>query len=317
MARCTALVNPWMPPAVGRHAWRGMAALALCQGLAAQAAPTVLAPQFGLEAATGSGAQAAFYRVDNDWRGSTVLWNEATRSYGSGVEIGSYGWGTGLWGRADWSTVADAAAGHPRAGAPALQQGWSGAVSSINFGNSRYNECHAGTWGAAALLPFFGSAAPVGNCGDAEAGDPLQQNWIAQFSGFIRITTAGEYNFSVLYDDGFFFRLIGEGGSGLGIEQDFLNPRDREGYADNLLLSPGLYGFELGSWNRLGAGVVDLRWRTPGDTGEWTLVPTDHLALVTVTDGTVPEPGVPALLAAAGLAGWGLRRQRRSRPQPA
>ena len=275
-----------------RHALLTMAA-ALAVSSAA-ASPLVFAPLYDGSLATAPGADASFVRIDNAWQGSQVLWNEETKTYGSGQTVGSFAWGTGLWGRADWELAFSGAA-------PAVQQ-WSGAVDQINYGNSRYNECYAGTWGAAALLPFFTEMVTGEDCGNAEAGAPEQQNWAARFTGFIRVTDPGIYNFSVLYDDGFFFRLIGEGHQSLGMEQDFLNPRDRRGLVDNLELSAGLYGFELGSWNRLGAGVVDLRWSRGDDN--WTLVPTENLAR------PVSEPAAPALLAMGVLAALATRRRR-------
>lgn len=291
------------------RAWRAttLALLAAtCLAGAAQAAPVVLNPLYTGAVATSDGAQADFRRIDNAWHGSQVLWNEQTKTYGNGQPIGSFGWGTGLWGRADWQQV--------MTGQVTPVASWSGSVETINFANARYNECYSGTWGAATLVPGFANVSSGVACSDAEAGSPDQQNWVSHFTGLIRITDPGLYNFSVLYDDGFFFRLVGAGSQALEIDQDFLNPRNREGFADNLQLAEGLYGFELGSWNRLGAGVVDLRW-SRGDAN-WTLVPTSNLARLTdqpLLPPTleVPEPPLPALLLLAVPMAWAARRWRK------
>lgn len=298
--------HPIRPLARARSTARLLAAAAWLAGLGiapAWAEPLILDPLYAGTFGSGPGASAAFHRIDNGWRGSQVLWDQQARQYGSGVPIGSFaGWGSGIWGYADWQQVLAAAASPGQVGAPDPVQSWTGRVEAINHGNSRYNECHAGTWGAASLLPFFTDVRTGADCGDAEAGALEQQNWISHFSGFVRIVDPGAYNFSVLYDDGYFFRLVGAGGQSLGIEEDFLNPRQREGFDSNLLLGAGLYGFELGSWNRLGAGVVDLRW-SRGD-GDWTLVPTEHL----LPAGAVPEPQA-ALLAALALLALALARR--------
>lgn len=286
------------------RALAGVAASLALTLLGSAHAAYVLAPQYAGTFAAGSGADAEFHRIQNEWLGSAVLWNEDTRTYGSGVPISTFSWGTGLWGQVDWNAVQQAAAGSTSAATGAIVQSFEGVLPGINQGNSRYNECYSASWGAAALVPFFAPAAPLGNCDNAEAGEPTQQNWTARYSGFIRITDPGEYNFSVLHDDGFFFRLIGAEGSELGIGRDFLNPRERVGFDQNLMLNAGLYGFELGAWNRLGAGVVDLRWTSGcADGCEWTLVPTENL----LTASEVPEP--PALaLALLGLLGmWAAR----------
>lgn len=288
--------------------------LAAAAGLVALAQPAaaayVLAPQYGGEFGAGSGVDAAFYRITNDWTGSAVLWDEANQRFGTGAPIGTFPWGTGLWGQVDWRAVQQAAAGEASAASGAIVQSFEGVLPTINHANSRYSECYTATWGPAALVPFFAPAAPLGNCDNGEAGDPAQQNWTARYSGFIRITDPGEYNFSVLHDDGFFFRLIGADGAELGIGRDFLNPRDRVGFDQNLMLGAGLYGFELGAWNRAGAGVVDLRWTSGCSDGcEWTLLPTENL----LTAGQVPEPPAWALVCLALLALWLAHPQRLAR----
>lgn len=301
---------------LGRWIWV-VAALAGLGAGAAGAAPVVLEPQFAGTFATGTGADASFVRVDGQWRGSTVLWSEDLRQFGNGppvgsfATIGSHAWGTGIWGRADWEQLQIKA---QTPGDVDVVQRLSGQTAAINYSNSRYNECYRGTWGAASLVPMFTPSGPLGGCGapidagppDPERGDPAHENWTAHFHGFIRIADPGVYNFSVLFDDGFFFNLIGAGGQVLGIEQDFLNPRNRVGFGQDLQLSEGLYGFELGSWNRLAAGVVDLRWaRGGGDQPDWTLVPVENL----MPANAVPEPVTVWLLAAAAAGAVRLRRR--------
>lgn len=273
-------------------------AAGLCLGLCAGAvqAAVVLDPLYAGRFAPGQGADATFLQIDGAWHGSTVLWNDVTHTYGSGLPIGSYSWGSGLWGRADWAATQASFAG---AGGPPIVQSWSGVVATINYGNTIYNTDYSSTWGAANLLPFFSADTPRSD----------QENWTTAFSGYIRVTDPGIYNFSVLNDDGFFFRLTGAGDSSLEIGRDYLNPRERDGFAEDLMLSEGLYAFELGQWNRLEAGVVDLRWRF-GDGQAWTLVPVTNL----VGAAEVPVPGTPALLIAAASAAViaGRRRARGS-----
>lgn len=255
-------------------------------GGAAQAVP--LAPALAGQYAAGSGVDASFLKVADDWQLSTVLWNEALGQHGSGVAVSSYAWGTGLWGIADWHTANHS----PSAGM--VQDSWSGRVSAIRFGDERYNADYGATWGTVNLAPLF------------TPGVGSQDNWTASFSGYIRITQAGEYNFSVLHDDGFFFKLGGAAGQTLSLSNDYLNPRDALGFAANLQLDVGLYAFELGAYDRLEAGVVELSWRQ--GHGAWTPVPTPNL--VAYGDITpVPEPASWALLLAGGAALLARRRR--------
>ena len=268
------------------------------------AAPISLLPQYASSTSTGGGADATFVQIDPGWPGSTVLWNEnapegqrfANGSPGNGyAAIGSFSWGSGIWGRADWNAVMAGAA-------PVIDQ-WTGLSGEINFGNACYNSAHAPQWGPAKPVPLNDN----GPC--APADDDQHGNWIAHFQGYIRILEADLYNFSVLYDDGFFLRLTGADGQTVEIGQDFLNARDRLGFDQDLALLPGLYGFELGVWNRLQAGVVDLRMQRSGDPpDQWTLVPAVQL----LPASAVPLPP-PWVLMAAVLPVLIATRRRRSR----
>lgn len=291
------------------RAIRGLAVAATALALLEPAgAAYTLAPQYAGSFAAGTGADAELYRIDNAWHASAVLWNGQT--YGSGSPVSGFTWGSGLWGQVDWQAVQDAASGQASAASGFIVQSFEGVLGAINLGNSRYNECYASTpLGAAALDPFFAPSAALGDCNNAEAGDPAHQNWTARYTGFIRITEPGEYNFGVLNDDGFFFRLFGAGGAERGIGRDYLNPPLRVGFTDTLSLGAGLYGFELGAWNRLGAGVVDLRWaRGCVQQCDWAAVPTENL----LNAAQVPEPPAVLLVLAGllGLLGLGTSRAR-------
>lgn len=250
--------------------------------------PVALAPAYSGQFGAGNGALASFVQIDSLWRGSTVLWNEATQTYGSGAPISSFTWGTGLWGQADWLAVQQAASGASGAGLPPILNQWSGVVATVNHGNAAYGQDYSGIFGAAALVPFF----------DAGSARSEQENWTSSFSGYIRVEQAGLYNFGVLNDDGFFFTLQGANGSTVGTGRDFLNPPAVNSFDDGLLLDAGLYAFTLGSWNRLDVGVVNLSWRT-GNATEWTVVPTANLVTA------VPEPST-ALSGGIGLLAMGL-----------
>ena len=53
-------------------------AMSAASGLAS--ADVNLSPTFAGPAAAGTGANATFIAIDGNWQGSTVLWNESTRT---------------------------------------------------------------------------------------------------------------------------------------------------------------------------------------------------------------------------------------------
>jgi hypothetical protein len=287
--------------AIGRallqRAARIAAALAMSAGIAAAHAAIIFDPFLPGQFAVGSGANATFVRFDGAWTGTSVYWKQPEGSApgqfsntpGPGFElIGSYSWGTGIWGLADWAAINAAGSSLPL-------QTWSGQVATIDHADAEYAAAGYVGWGAVGALPaalFDGASGP-------------QDNWTSHYSGYLRITDPGAYNFGVLYDDGFFLRIWGAGDAMLEISSDFLSPRERLGFASDLLLGTGLYRFELGAYDRLEVGVVNLAW---WQGGAWQTVPSAHLLTEPIA---IPEPGTASLLLAALLvAAFGARRKR-------
>jgi hypothetical protein len=269
------------PQAAGRIGRSLLAtACALSVGAAGAAA---LAPALPGLYQPGSGVDAQFLKVSDRWQQSSVLWDPVTDQLGSGSKpISNYRGGTGLWGLADWSTAFTS----PTAGM--IESRWSGRVDEIAFGDQLYLDVYGARWGAVPLAPLF--------VPDAKASS--QENWAARFIGYIRIVESGTYNFGVLHDDGFFLDLLGAAGQSASMKHDFLNPPSRMAFDEGLQLDPGLYGFELGAYERLEVGVVELSWSRDG--GAWARLPSSHL--VAAGDvAAVPEPATWALLA-TGLA---------------
>jgi hypothetical protein len=256
-------------------------AVATTAATVADAGP-VLSPTLAGEYAPGTGANATFVRIDGDWTGSSVYWNEDAQKFannppGDGYQpVGSFTWGTGIWGLADWVAI-------NTDGSVPVVTSWSGQVATIDHADSEYaGSGYVSTWGAIGALP-------TGLFGSSEA----QDNWTSHYTGYLRITDPGDYNFGVLYDDGFFLRIWGANGSMVEISSDFLSPRERLGFANDLSLDTGLYRFELGAYDRLEVGAVNLAWM---QNGRWVTVPTEHL----VTDPIpIPTPGTAGLLLAA------------------
>ncbi len=255
-------------------------ALALLLALSAPAQALVLAPEHEGLFLDGDGANSRWVQVRSGWRG--------------GVNGGEK-WGTGIWTLDDHDKVMALPEGHR-----AVRRTLETRVDEINFGDRVFIQRWGRKWGTPELAPLLTSM-------QERPGD--QNNWASSFWGYIAIPVAGAYNFGVLFDDGFRFKLTGADGSA-EILKDGLNPRDRLGFAEDLLLEAGLYGFQLDAYERLQAGVVQLSWFTPGATA-WEVLPTANLftAMPSAAVRAVPEPAVP-LLMLAGLAALGFARRR-------
>jgi len=279
----------------GWAACRGIVAAIALLGAAGMVHATSLAPVFRGQFAQGQGIDAQFIKVHDDWRGSGVLYDPETDQLGIGQPLGSFPGGTGIWGLVDWKTA------HESAPADMIESQWSGRVAQIAFGDEEFDSLYRDSWAAVDLAPLFGP--------DSTAS--TQDNWTSRFSGYIRISEAGAYNFSVLHDDGFFFNLGGAGGEMLSLSNDFLNPRNRMSFSSSLLLDVGLYAFELGAYEHLEAGVVELSWMR--DNGAWSRVPTGHLvAMGEITP--VPEAGTWTMML-GGLVVLALLMSRRRAAQ--
>lgn len=242
--------------------------LTLLLGLTAPVQAIPLAPQHLGTYLNGDGANSRWVQVSDDWRGNIY---------------GDQDWGTGIWGLSDHAQVMGLANSDP-----SVVKTLAAHVDQINFADQRFIDEWGSGWSTPQLAPIF----------DNHSGE-TQDNWASSFWGYVAITTPGAYNFGVLYDDGFRFSLFGAGGSSQSILRDGLNPRDRLGFAEDLLLSAGLYAFQLDAYERLEAGAVQLAWYTPG-ASDWAVVPQEHLFA-----SPIPEPSAPMLML-AGLAAIGL-----------
>jgi len=265
-------------------------------------AAVTLAPTLPGQYAAGTGANATFLSI-GPWQNSKVFWNENTKTFSNQggrdfAPVKSYSWGTGIWGLSDWWMVNNTSS-------VPIVHSWTGVVQTIDQADIEYaTSGYEAKWGKVGSLPdgFFGTEAQ-------------QDNWTSRYTGYIRIAQAGEYNFGVMYDDGFFLNIFGADGSSVGISSDFLSPRERLGFDENLYMTPGLYRFELGAYDRLEVGVVNLAWLL---NGKWTTVPTENLVTDPLAAPTpnppvaVPTPGTAPLLLAA-LAAFAAVRMKRKR----
>ena len=188
------------------------------------------------------------------------------------------------------------------AGDPNILRSLEAKVSTINFSDDVYRSQWEPSWtpvGGTTPVPLF----PV--------NDANQDDYAVSFSGYIAVTTPGEYNFGALFDDAFRFTLTGANGVYL-IGKDRLNPRDRVGFASNFALGAGIYQFSLDSYEHLQASVIELSWWHPG-TG-LGIIPQANL-FSTMPPLPVPEPESWLLFLAGLLAlAWNFRKNTGATP---
>jgi hypothetical protein len=221
----------------------------------------------------GDGVNSHWVQVSNDWEGPSAF----SQAFGgiSALEDANVALGMS-------------------SGDTGFLRSTSGAMSNINAGNDIYNQQYAGTWGAASMPPLFNT------------GDPNQENYAGHMWGYIAVPTAGEYNFGVLYDDGFAFTIWGANNTFLSMDSNGLSPRQRLGFDTNLAMEAGLYRFDLVGYNRLEAGVLNLGWWYGPTTSDFAIIPQDNLFT-----SAVPIPATVWLFGSGliGLLGFAKRRR--------
>jgi len=262
-------------------------------------APLELIPVSTAPYVTGGGLSATWSQVRDDYRFSQQMWTEAGSDPAA---IGTFGWGTGIWGTVDIAHVQSL----PNDSAALI--GRVNDTSAVNFANLTYNmligDGALGHWEYDRQRPLAPIVQQTGS----------QTNYAASFAGFLYIPEAGTYDFSLFVDDGFVFSLMGANGM-LGMERETLagsaNGRDLFALSASngnttVMMGSGYYGIEIDYFNRLEAGVIDLALWGPQDQG-WRSISTDWL-FTELPRNAIPEPGTLALVLLAFTA---LRRQAR------
>lgn len=247
---------------------RSILPLALLFGLTGVAGAVALTPQYAGNFLNGDGVNSQWVQVSSNWVGATS------------------GAGTGIRSLADQAAIMGLHAGDAN-----VVQTLSRRVDQINFADQVFINTWGASWGTPPLAPIFHNV----------AGEN-QDDWASRFTGYLSVTTPGNYNLGVLYDDGFRFSLSGANGQTVSMQKDGLNPRDRLGFNENLQLTPGLYAFQLDAYEHLEAGVIQLGWWTP--TADFAVIGKQNLYSSAPTS-PVPEPSMLfTLLSGLALTVW-------------
>ncbi|MHB8624109.1 MAG: VPLPA-CTERM sorting domain-containing protein [Sulfuricaulis sp.] len=220
----------------------------------------------------GNGANSSWVQVQNNWQGPSSFSQQ-----NGGI-----------------ASLQDANAALALSGGDSgFLRSANGVMTDINAGNDLYNQDWGSSWGYANMPPLFNT------------GDPSQENYAGNVWGYVSIPVAGDYNFGVLYDDGFDFTIWGANAS-LSMSVDGLNARDRLGFDSNISMQPGLYRYDLMGYNHLEAGVLNLGWWYGPTTSDFAVIPQTDLYTA-----SVPLPPTLWLFGSGliGLAGMARRKQ--------
>lgn len=149
-------------------------------------------------------------------------------------------------------------------------------IPYIDMGDN--NPAHYCSWGCDGKIPGY---IPV----------PYDDTFAGRIFGYLNITTEENYTFNVMIDDGFRLTI---GGDVISFFDGLTSITDVN---RTIHLTPGLYEFEMVTYENEGGFWNELTWKTP--TTSYALIPQDvfftHVA-------SVPEAST-LLLFGSGLAG--------------
>ena len=194
-------------------------------------------------------------------------------------------------------------------------------LGNINVGNDLFNHRYSSTLGAVNLAPLFNT------------GDSNQENYAGHLWGYLSVPTAGNYNFEMLYDDGFEFTIWGAN-TFQRLSVDGLAPRisgngqdNRLDFASDLAMEAGLYRYDLVGYNGPRVGVLRLGWSGPTSSdsdvipqaylytsGKGASIEAAYFAGNSAPASVVPVPAAVWLFGSglAGLLGLASRRKRKT-----
>jgi hypothetical protein len=143
-------------------------------------------------------------------------------------------------------------------------------LSNINVGNDVFNQRYESTLGAVNLAPLFNT------------GDSNQENYAGHMWGYLSVPAAGNYNFEMLYDDGFEFTIWGANTfqslsvDGLAARISGNGQDNRVDFASDLAMEAGLYRYDLVGYNGPRVHVLRLGWSGP-TTSDFDVIPQAYL----------------------------------------
>ena len=194
---------------------------------------------------------------------------------------------------------------------PAFMRSADAVISNINVGNEMFNDFYGSALGTANLAPLF------------NPGDSNQKNFAGHVWGYLSVPTAGNYNFGVLYDDGFEFTIWGAN-TFQRLSVNGLNYHNQSSFSSDITMQPGLYRYDLVGYNGPEVGVLRLGWNFPG-TSDFAVIPQADLytsgkgasiegaAYAASIPSAVPVPAAVWLFG-SGLAGlFGLVSRQRAK----